>query len=62
MIIINIGKIEAIHIRGMDAETTREQLLEAIKLAIGKWDKDNMKLSELRPQNNEMMATTSHYQ
>lgn len=49
---------ETLHIKGMDAESTRDNLLEELTKILGTWDEEYNRLSELRPQSNETQAAT----
>lgn len=49
-------KKETLHIRGMDAETSREEVMEALKKILG--DKQEIAVGELRPNANDTQAVT----
>ncbi|CAH1104264.1 unnamed protein product [Psylliodes chrysocephalus] len=52
---LGLEKSTTIHLRGMDADTTLEDIKQSIIEITGKW-KDNNKISELRPLSNDILA------
>lgn len=54
---IGMEKSTALHLRGMEADTTLEDIKLSITEIIGKWEEEN-KISELRPLNNDTLAAT----
>lgn len=54
---LGMEKSTALHLRGMEADTTIEDIKQSIIDITGKWEEDN-KVSELRPLNNDTLAAT----
>ncbi|CAH1107123.1 unnamed protein product [Psylliodes chrysocephalus] len=52
------GLFETLHVRGMEAECTKQELQQALTEKLGKWDEDTHKLSDLRPMVSNQMAAT----
>ncbi|KAJ8932452.1 hypothetical protein NQ314_014648 [Rhamnusium bicolor] len=51
-------KMEVVHIRGLDAVTKREEVVASIETKLGSLDGKSYKLSELRPNAGNTLATT----
>lgn len=54
---LGMDKNTAIHIRGMEAETTVDNIKSSVVDIVGIWEEEN-KLSELRPLSNDTLAAT----
>lgn len=54
---LGIDRYETLHIRGLEADSTAEDIIQSIRETVGNWEEDN-KLSELRPLNNDTLAAT----
>lgn len=52
------SKEETLHIRGMDAETTKEEVVVALKEIFGKEDEQRIQVGDLRPNVNDTQAVT----
>jgi hypothetical protein len=54
----NKGSMKALHIRGMDALTEKDEVVKAIENKVGSLENKTYKLSELRPNANDTLAVT----
>jgi hypothetical protein len=54
----NEGSMKALHIRGMYALTERDEVVKAIESKVGTLENKTFRLSELRPNANDMLAVT----
>ncbi|CAH1107112.1 unnamed protein product [Psylliodes chrysocephalus] len=54
---LGLTKLNAMHVRGMEAESTVDDIKDAVVESTGNWDEEN-KISELRPLGNDTLAAT----